>query len=90
MLEEEEKLMKDKCDYYRRKEEKLRQLKQKLDIIGGRDKYEEEPEDTERRDTLLIHIQVDYDKYLKLYKKEESVLNKRAKSQIRNQDMVQF
>jgi hypothetical protein len=37
--------LKDKCDYYRRKEDKLRVIKQKLDIIEGHSKFEGSLED---------------------------------------------
>ena len=89
MLEQEEKQLKDKCDYYRRKEEKLRVIWQKVELISGRDKFEDAPEDTERRDNLLLDIQVEYEKYLKLYQKEET-LNRRARSHLRHQDIAQF
>ena len=81
--------MKDKCDYYRRKEEKLRVIWQKVELISGRDKFEDAPEDSERRDNLLLDIQVEYEKYLKLYQKEEA-LNRRARSHLRHQDIAQF
>ena len=38
-LEQEDARLKDRCDYYRRKEDKLRVIKQKLDIINGEDKF---------------------------------------------------
>ncbi len=58
--------MKEKCDYYRKKEEKLRIMKQKIDIIEGKDRFEEDIEE-DRRDGLIRDLQIDYDKYLKLY-----------------------
>ena len=57
ILNEEEKELKDKCDYYRRKEDMLRTLKQKLEMY----------ENDQTSDTLLKEIQIDYNKFLKLY-----------------------
>lgn len=54
--------MKDKCDYYRRKEDKLRMMKQKIDIVT-----KIEDDESDQRDAHLKDLQVDYDKYLKLY-----------------------
>lgn len=70
VIEDEETQLKEKCDYYRRKEEKLRIMKQKIDIIEGKDRFEEDIEE-DRRDGLIRDLQIDYDKYLKLYQKEE-------------------
>ncbi len=47
--------MKDKCDYYRRKEEKLRLIKQKVDIVQGRDRFENDI-DEDRKQTLMKEI----------------------------------
>lgn len=66
ILSEEESQIKERAEYYRRKEEKLRIIKQKLDIVKGDDKYESDLEE-DRKDALMKEIQIDYDKYLKLY-----------------------
>lgn len=56
--------MKDQCDYYRRKEERLRVIKQKIDLIEGeRDQTTSE----EQRDALRREAQNDYEKYVKDY-----------------------
>lgn len=59
MLEEEEQKLKDQCDYYRRKEERLRTIKQKLEILGKDESMIEE-----QRDGLIREAQLDYDKFL--------------------------
>lgn len=45
----------------------MRTIKQKLDIVMGQDKFEDLSEDTHARDALMKEVQVDYDKYLRLY-----------------------
>lgn len=87
ILEEEERNLKDQCDYYRRKEEKLRLIKQKTDIVQGRDRFENDI-DEDRKSALMKEIQIDYNKYLKLYK--DSVKGYREKTQLRNQDLQAF
>ena len=62
MLETEEEQLKDKCDYYRRKEDKLRVIKHKIDVIEGSDRFSEEVSE-DQRDALVKEVQVDYEKY---------------------------
>ena len=60
--------MKEKCDYYRRKEDKLRVIKQKMDIINGEDRFASEGAQEEHaRDALIKEVQADYDRYIKLF-----------------------
>ena len=47
--------MKEKCDYYRRKEDKLRVIKHKMDVIEGNDKFEDDI-DEDRKDALVKEI----------------------------------
>ncbi len=54
--------MKDSCDLYRRKEEKLRVIKHKNELM-------EKSENERERDGLLREMQADYHKYLETYKK---------------------
>jgi|LauGreDrversion4_2_1035121.scaffolds.fasta_scaffold67213_1 hypothetical protein len=63
LLEQEERVLKEKGDYYRRKEDRLRILRQKLDIIKGQDKLGEDISD-DQREGLIKEVQVDFDKYL--------------------------
>lgn len=69
MLEEEELQIKDKCDYYRRKEDMLVQINQKIGIYEGQDKFEDigASNSQNHRDALLKELQADYDRYLKTY-----------------------
>ncbi|CDW91648.1 ww domain containing protein [Stylonychia lemnae] len=85
ILEDEESQIKDKADFYRRKEEKLRTIKQKIDMIRGEDKYDSDLDD-DRKEVLMKDVQIDYDKYLKLYQKDEGMSNKNKES-LRNQDL---
>ncbi len=41
ILEKEETVLKERGDYYRRKEDKLRVMRQKLDILEGNNKFED-------------------------------------------------
>ena len=63
IIGEEENQAKEKGEYYRRKEEKLRVIKHKIEMI----REEERLGDSERKETLIRDCQIDYDKYLKLY-----------------------
>ena len=53
--------MKDLCDIYRRKEDKLRVIKHKSDLM------EKSQNNTNERDGLLREMQNDYHKYLETY-----------------------
>ncbi len=78
LLEQEERVLKEKGDYYRRKEDRLRILRQKLDIIKGQDKLGEDISD-DQREGLIKEVQVDFDKYLQLFqnhKKAKTVTKK--------------
>ena len=68
ILEEEESSLKEQWDYYRRSEDKLRTMKQKIDIIQGKNRFEDA--DDTMRNALMSELQIDYDKYLKLYQKD--------------------
>ena len=65
LLEQEERVLKERGDYYRRKEDRLRVMRQKLDIVKGEDKLGEVSE--EQRDALIKELQVDFDKYMQLF-----------------------
>lgn len=58
-------MLKERGDYYRRKEDRLRVMRQKLDIVKGEDKLGEVSED--QRDALIKELQVDFDKYMQLF-----------------------
>ena len=60
-LEQEETRLKDLCDVYRRKEDKLRVIKHKSDLL------EKGENSTNERDGLLREMQNDYHKYLETY-----------------------
>ena len=60
ILGKEESDLKEKCDFFRRKEDLLRKMKQKVEIL-------EKNKGDEKEDFLLKDVQVDYDKYLKIY-----------------------
>ena len=64
-LEQEETRLKDLCDMYRRKEDKLRIIKHKSDLLN---KSQYNPSE---RDGLLKEMQNDYHKYLETYSKEK-------------------
>ena len=65
LLEQEERVLKERGDYYRRKEDRLRVMRQKLDIVKGEDKLGDVSE--EQRDALIKELQVDFDKYMQLF-----------------------
>jgi hypothetical protein len=60
-LEQEEARLKDLCDMYRRKEDKLRVIKHKSDLM------EKSQSNANERDGLLREMQNDYHKYLETY-----------------------
>lgn len=63
-LVSEENKLKDQCDYYRRKEDKLRVIKQKVDIIEGHSKFDD---GQNHKDALMKEVQADYGKYIEMY-----------------------
>lgn len=63
-LEQEETKLKDQCDLYRRKEDKLRVIKQKSDLL-------EKSQNQNEREGLLKEMQTDYHKYLETYQKDK-------------------
>ena len=69
MLGDEESRLKERCDHYRRKEDKLRVIKQKLDILNGEDRFASEgvSHEEDARDALIKEVQTDYDRYIKMY-----------------------
>ena len=66
---DEESRLKERCDYYRRKEDKLRVIKQKLDIVNGEDRFASEgvSQEEDAREALIKEVQADYDRYIKMY-----------------------
>lgn len=48
-------MLKEKGDYYRRKEDKLRVMKQKLDILEGHNKFEDTLTE-DQRDALIKEL----------------------------------
>jgi hypothetical protein len=67
LLEIEESRLKEQCDYYRRKEDRLRVMRQKLDILDREAFTDSEIIEEDRRDGLVKELQADYEKYLQTY-----------------------
>ena len=59
-LEQEESRLKEACDVYRRKEDKLRIIKHKVELL-------EKSENENEREGLVRELQNDYHKYLQAY-----------------------
>ncbi len=80
---------KEKTEFYRRKEERLRQMKRKLEEVKMQ---EQEEGGEERRAELVEEVQIDYDKYLKLYYVGEDLKRKLggSKSEVRKSELLEF
>ncbi len=87
VLSEELSAIKEKWEHYRRQEDKLRTLKQKIELLESLDNNEEY-----RREEFTMDVQMDYDKYLKLYRIGDDLKRRigKNKSEVRKSDFISF